>query len=130
MAHYAAGVTASWRGTTLGEVTELKVAYGGGLPISRGPAATGTAATGTTSEPWSLDLGTIDVSALSNAGLSISEWGRKGVLAFGGTVVNQTATSQVVTVGFSTKAICQSLQNLGKVQDVWRYQGTFKIVKE
>jgi|NOAtaT_7_FD_contig_31_7394406_length_1071_multi_9_in_0_out_0_2 hypothetical protein len=125
MAHYAAGVTASWRGTTLGEITELKVAYGGGLPTSRGPTPTGT-----TSEPWSLDLGTIDVSALSNAGLSISEWGRKGVLAFGGTAVNQTATSQVVTVGFSTKAICQSLQNLGKVQDVWRYQGTFKIVKE
>ena len=125
MAHYASGVTASWRGVALGAVTELKVTYGGGLPISRGPAATGT-----TSEPWSLDLGTIDVSALSNAGLSVSEWGRKGVLSFGGTAVNQTATSQVVTVGFTTKAICQSLQSVGKVQDVWRYQGTFKIVKE
>lgn len=125
MAHYAAGVTASWRGTTLGEITELKVVYGGSLPISRGPTATGTAA-----EPWALDLGTIDLSALSNAGLSISEYGQKGVLAFGGTAVNQTATTQVVSVGFTTKAVCQTLQNLGKVQDVWRYQGTFKIVKE
>jgi hypothetical protein len=123
MAHYAAGVTASWRGTTLGEITELKVTYGGSLPIARGTTVAGVT-------PWALDLGTIDVSVLSNAGFSVSEYGQKGVLAFGGTAVNQTATAQIVTVGFTTKAICQTLQLAAKVQDVWRYQGTFKIVKE
>lgn len=123
MAHYAAGVTASWRTTTLGEITELRVNYGGSLPIGRGATVAGVT-------PWALDLGTIDVSVLSNAGFSVSEYGQKGVLAFGGTAVNQTATTQIVTVGFTTKAICQTLQLAAKVQDVWRYQGTFKIVKE
>jgi hypothetical protein len=31
---------------------------------------------------------------------------------------------------FTTKAICQSLQLAGKVNDVARYSATFKIVKE
>lgn len=125
MATYAAGVTASWRTTTLGEITELKVNYGGSLPIARG-----TTTDTNPRQPWALDLGTIDLSVLSNVGFSVNEYGQKGVLAFGGTAVNQANTAQTVTVGFTTKAICQTLQLAAKVQDVWRYQGTFKIVKE
>lgn len=131
MAHYAAGVTASWMGTAFGDITELRSTYGGGnLPIGRGTAnvANGTATTTATS--FSLDLGTIEVLSLSTAALSIESWGRKGVLAIGGTARNHTATATVISVGFTTKAICTQLQSTGKVQDVWRYQGTFKIVKE
>jgi len=40
-------------------------------------------------------------------------------LAFGGGGVNVT-----------TKAICQTLELGGKVQDVWRYKAVYKIVKE
>ena len=123
MAHYAAGVTASWMGTAFGDITELRTNYGGNLPQGRGSTAAG-------STPWSLDLGTIEVFSLSTAALSIGSWGRKGVLAIGGTARDYTATATVLSVGFTTKAICTQLQSTGKVQDVWKYQGTFKIVKE
>ena len=130
MAHYAAGVTASWMGTAFGDITELRSSYGGNLPLGRGTAnvAGGTATATATS--FALDLGNIEVFSLSTAALSIGSWGRKGVLAIGGTARNHTATATVISVGFTTKAICTQLQATGKVQDVWRYQGTFRIVKE
>jgi hypothetical protein len=106
MASYAAGVTATWRGTAIGEITELKVTHGGSLPIGR-------------STPYSFDAGTIEVSSLSTASMSFAEYGLKGTLAFGGGGVNVT-----------TKAICQTLTLAAKVQDVWRYSSTYKIVKE
>lgn len=134
MAHYAAKVTASWMTTAFGEVIELRSTYGGGnLPLGRGTAPNTAITTYTavaTAVPWSLDLGNIEVFSLSTAALSIGSWGRKGVLAFGGTVFNHTATATTFTVGLTTMAICTQLQSTGKVQDVWRYQGTFKIVKE
>lgn len=125
MAHYTCGVTASWCGTALGEIAELNVAYGDGMPINRG-----TTAAGTTVTPWGLDLGTIEVSSFSTAGLTTSAWGVRGVIAFGGTARNQLNTNEVVTVGFTTKAVCDSLRFTGKVLDVWRYQGRFRIQKD
>ena len=123
MAHYAARVTASWMTTAFGDVTELRVIHGGNFPQGRGETAA-------TSRPWSFDGGSIEVFSLCTAALSHTSWGRKGVLAIGGTAVDQTATATVIQLGFTTKAVCTQLQATGKVQDVWRYQGTFKIVKE
>lgn len=123
MALVTAGVTASWGSTALGEVTELKWTHGGGLPQSRG-------ATAGNPPPWSLDLGTVEVSFLAaTAANLVTQWGSKATLSFGGQCRNKpTATPTVVTL--TTKAICQRLDIGAKVNDAWRYKGTFKIVQE
>jgi hypothetical protein len=124
MALVAAGVTASWGSTALGEVTELKWTLGGGLPQSRGSTVAG-------SLPWSLDIGTVEVSYLAGTAATTiaGEWGKKAVLSIGGSCKN-TATATPTVVTFTTKAICQTLDIGAKVNDVWRYKGTFKIVQE
>lgn len=123
MAHVTAGITASWGSTALGDITEIKWTHGGGLPQSRGSTVAGT-------RPWSLDLGTIEVTSLSDKLGDINQWGRKGTLSIGGTARSNTATATIITVNLTTKAICQTLDIGAKVNDVWRYKGTFKIVQE
>lgn len=122
MALVTAGITASWGSTALGEVTEIKWTKGGGLPQSRG--TTGNV------KPWSLDLGTVEVSFLAATAATImDQWGLKNTLSIGGSVKN-TETSPAQTVTLTTKAIVQTLDLGAKVNDVIRYKGTFKIVME
>lgn len=112
MAVATTGITAAWGSTALGEVTEIKWVHGGSLPQSRGATAAGT-------KPWSLDLGTVEVSFLAaTASTVVGQWGRKGTLLIGGTAT------------LTTKAVVQTLDIGAKVNDVWRYKGTFKIVQE
>ena len=113
MAGYCTGVIVNWRGSPIGEVTDYRVAVGGGLPQSRGAAG---------GSPWSMDLGTVELSSLSTAAgatINVSEYGMKGLLAFTGS-------------GFAltTKAICQTLDISAKVNDVYRIKSVFRIVKE
>lgn len=123
MANVTAGITASWGSTALGEITEIKWVHGGGLPESRGSTAANT-------KPWSLDAGSVEVSFLAATAASLaSQWGLKNTLSIGGSVRNTTtATPMIVTL--TTKAICQTLDLSAKVNDVFRYKGTFKIVLE
>jgi hypothetical protein len=118
MPHVTAGITAKWGTTSLGDITELKWLNGGGLPQARSGG------------PWSFDLGTIEVTSLSPTLGDTSQWGKKATLAIGGTARSHTATATVITVSLTTKAICQTLDMGAKVNDVWRYKGTFKIVQE
>ena len=106
MANVCTGVSVTWNSIALGELTEITTNIGGGLPLARASA-------------WAFDAGTIDIKCLSSAQISISTYGKKATLAItgGGLAV-------------STKAICQSLQMAGKVNDVARYAATFKIVLE
>lgn len=114
MAIPCTGVTITWGGLSLGEVTEIESTRGGSLPLSRGPTATAAAAA-----PWTFDAGTIEVKCLSTANLSASQYGLKKSLAFTGGGLT-----------YSTKAICQTLRMTGKVNDVARYAATFKVVME
>jgi hypothetical protein len=116
------GITASWGGTALGDITEIKWLVGGGLPQGRG-GTTGTAY-------WSMDAGSIEITAFGTALNSTNQWGRKAVLAVGGTAAVATATATIITVNLSCKAICQTLDIGAKVNDVWRHKGTYKIVLE
>ena len=129
MAFPTAGITATWNSQLLGEISEIRWVYGGGLPQSRG-------ATGTTHVPWSMDLGTIEISsygtalgAFANFGAS-NTYGRKHVLAIGGTTRVASATATIVTINLTTKAICQTLDLGAKVNEAWQTKGTFKIVLE
>ena len=111
MAGYCTGVIVNWRGSPIGEVTEYRVAVGGGLPQSRGAAGA-----------WSMDLGTVELSSLSTATgatINVSEYGMKGLLAFSGS-----------GIALTTKAICQTLDISAKVNDVYRIKSVFRIVKE
>jgi hypothetical protein len=106
MAVVCTGVTVTWNGVTLGEVTKIDVQRGGALPMGR-------------STRWTLDAGVIEIASFSTARLAADQYGLK-------------ATLQVAGGGmaFTTKAICQSLKWGGTVNDVVRCVGTFKIVME
>lgn len=109
MASYATGVTVSWGGTTIGEVTELRVVEGGSLPLGR-------------DSTFAVDVGTVEISSLatgSTAFISPTARGLKDTLSITGGVTALT-----------TKAILQTLDVSAKVNDVWRFKNTFRIVKE
>jgi hypothetical protein len=111
MANVCTGVSVTWNSIALGELTEINVNVGGSLPLCRGSTNTGGV--------WAFDMGTIDVKCLSSAQISIATYGRKATLDISGGGLTLT-----------TKAICQSLQIAGKVNDVARYAATFKITPE
>lgn len=106
MAIACTGVVATWGGASLGEVTEIDATRGGSLPIGR-------------AAPFAVDAGTIEIKCLSSANLSFAEYGLKKTLALTGGGLTYT-----------TKAICQTLRLSGKVNDVARYAGSFKICLE
>jgi hypothetical protein len=106
MATGCSGVTATWNSTAFGEVTDIKVVAGGSLPIGR-------------DSTFALDAGTIEIACLATANITMTQHGLKAALSIAGG-----------GLAFTTKAICQSLQLAGKVNDVARYSATFKIVKE
>ncbi len=106
MATECAGVTASWNSTNFGEVVEIKVNAGGSLPLAR-------------ASTWAFDLGTIDISCLSTANVSLAQYGKKATLAITGGGLT-----------FSTKAVCERVQLSGRVNDIARYAVTFRITPE
>lgn len=106
MATECAGVTASWNSTNFGEVVEIKVNAGGSLPLAR-------------ASTWAFDVGTIDISCLSNANVSLAQYGKKATLAISGGGLT-----------FSTKAVCERVQLSGRVNDIARYAVTFRITPE
>jgi hypothetical protein len=106
MANVCTGVTASWNSTDFGEVVEIKVNAGGSLPLAR-------------ASTWAFDVGTIDISCLSTANVSLAQYGKKATLAISGGGLT-----------FSTKAVCERVQLSGKVNDIARYAVTFKITPE
>lgn len=106
MANVCTGVSVTWNSVQLGEVTEIDTKIGGGLPLARASA-------------WTFDAGVISLKCLSTAQISISQYGKKATLDIQGGGLT-----------FTTKAICESLQMTGKVNDVARYAATFKIALE
>jgi hypothetical protein len=106
MATNCAGVTVTWDGTSLEEVIDLKVINGGSLPLGR-------------ASTYSVDAGSIEIVCLSSAAIGSGQRGRKATLAITGG-----------GMAFTAKAVCQTLQLVGKVNDVARYSASFKIMKE
>jgi hypothetical protein len=106
MANVCTGVSVTFNSVALGELTEINVNVGGSLPLARASA-------------WAFDMGTIDIKCLSSEQISIATYGKKATLDISGGGLTVT-----------TKAICQSLQMAGKVNDVARYAASFKIALE
>ena len=110
MATPVTGVTATWNNVDIGEVVDIKVVHGGQMPATR----SGT--------PWAVDAGTIDISCLATAtgsATSPAEYGLKRTLAIAGGGLTYT-----------TKAVLQRLELVGKVNDVARYAMSFKRTPE
>lgn len=103
MATPCTGVTATWGGVALGEIVDYKVVRGNGLPIGR-------------DAPFALDLGTIEVKCLSTAALAMTEYGRRRVFSIAGGGLT-----------FTHKAVCQTIRMAGTVNDVARYEASFKL---
>ena len=106
MAIYCSGVTVTWNSATLGEVVDIKVINGGSLPLGR-------------DSTYSVDAGTIEIACLSTAAIGFGQRGLKATLDISGGGMT-----------FTAKAVCQTLQLIGKVNDVARYTGSFKIMRE
>jgi hypothetical protein len=106
MANVCTGVSVTWAGVALGEVTEIDVSVGGSLPLGR-------------DSTFTLDAGTITLKCLSTAALGVSQYGIQGTLAITGGGLTLTH-----------KAICQTLSLSGRVNDVARYGATFKLVRQ
>jgi hypothetical protein len=118
VAEYCAGVTASWDSVAIGTVVDIKVSHGGGMPLSRGTTVA-------TSRPWSFDMGSIDIACLSTAvtsgtsAVSVTQYGKKATLELAGGGLTYT-----------TKAVMQRMDMVGKVNDITRYALSFKITPE
>lgn len=112
MANVCTGVTVLWNSIALGEVTEISATVGGGLPLGRGSTVANT-------RPWAFDMGTIEVKCLSTTQVTMAQYGKKALLDISGGGLTLT-----------TKAIFQTMQMAGKVNDIARYAVTFKITPE
>jgi hypothetical protein len=108
MATYCTGVTATWNGVAFGEVSEIAVRAGGGLPQAR--ACT-----------WSPDAGTVTLKCLGSAHISRTSYGLCQTLSLGGGGFSSGSAA------FTTKAILRSFDMDGKVNDVARYGVTLQI---
>jgi hypothetical protein len=80
MATYAAGVTATWNGTSFGEVQKLTVTHGGSLPLAR-------------ASTWTLDVGTIEIECLHTANISTTNYGKRGTVTIAGGGLGYTGTA-------------------------------------
>ena len=103
MATYAAGVTASFRSVSFGEVQEIAVTHGGSMPLGR-------------SAPFFVDGGTVEIKCLSTTNISRSLYGKRGDLAISGGGLTYTA-----------KCVCETLKINGVVNDVAKYTAAFRI---
>jgi hypothetical protein len=106
MATPCTGVTVTWGGQSLEEVTDIKITAGGSLPIGRDSVI-------------ALDAGTIEIVCLATANIGLTERGLKKTLQFTGGGLT-----------CSTKAVFQTLTMAGKVNDVARYNVSYRIVME
>lgn len=103
MANYATGVTATWDGTSFGEVTELTVVHGGSLPLAR-------------ASTWTLDIGTIEIKCLSTANITTAKYGKRAAVTIAGGGLAYTGT-----------AVMEKFTLTGVVNDVSRYAVTLRI---
>lgn len=103
MANYATGVTATWDGTSFGEVQELTVTHGGSLPLAR-------------SSRWTLDVGTIEMKCFATANISTSSYGKKATVTIAGG-----------GLAYSGTAVLEKFTLTGVVNDVARYAVTLRI---
>lgn len=104
MATYSTGITAAWGSVTFGEVQSLSWTWGGGGSKGR-------------SEPWSDEVGTVQLQCLGTAGVSTANAGVRATLTITGGGCDLT-----------TPACFESLGVDAELNGVTRYTVTLKIL--
>ena len=104
MATYSTGITASFGGTTFGEVTDVAWSYGGSLPKGR-------------DSTWTDDLGSVTLTCLGGAGITTANYGLRNDLTISGG-----------GAGLTCKAVYMGLNVSPELNGVTRYSVTFKIL--
>jgi hypothetical protein len=95
-------VTASFGGSSIGELVGVSVSYGGGMPEGRGGE-------------WKPLLGQVQVETLSGA--STGQWGKLGTLAISGGGLSLT-----------TLAVCTDVSAVAEINGITRYSYTFDLI--
>lgn len=104
MATYATGITATWNGTTFGEVTDLAWSFGGSPAKGR-------------SVEWTDDCGSATITCLGSAGVSSGNYGIRGDLSITGSGVALTC-----------KAVYEGVSVAYELNGVERYTVTLKLL--
>lgn len=102
MATYSTGVTASFNGSPITELTGLSFSWGGGHSESRGGA-------------WKPVLGQVQIETL--AGASTSDWATRGTLVLSGGGISLTAT-----------AVCTEVGAVPEINGLTQYSYTFDLI--
>jgi hypothetical protein len=111
MAIPAQGMTITWGGSALQEVSEISIDQERGLPLQRN----GT---------WTLNLGTVRIAGFSTANLPEGEYGRRKTLVFQG----RTASTGSVVSWFNRDCILQDRRVSATANDVVRFDHVFRIM--
>jgi hypothetical protein len=104
VATYSTGITATFDGTTFGEVTDLAWSYGGGPAKGR-------------SVVWTDELGSVSVTCLSTTGIAIASYGLRGDLSITGG-----------GAGLTCKAVYEGLSVAPELNGITRFTVTLKIL--
>jgi hypothetical protein len=111
MAIPAQGMTITWGGSALQEVSEISIDQERGLPLARAGA-------------WTLDLGTIRIASFSTASLPVSDYGVIRTLS----VTCPPSTSGGSLTLFSGPALLQNRRVSVAANDAVRFDHLFKIM--
>lgn len=104
MATYATGISATWNGTTFGEVTDLSWTFGGSPAKGR-------------SVIWTDECGSATITCLGGAGISSANYGVRGDLTING-------PGAILTC----KAVYEGVSVAYELNGVHRYTVTLKLL--
>ena len=114
MATRVSGVTVTWGGTAVEQVSEATLA------LVREPPAARTAR-------WTLDLGEVTLPAFTRTALPESQYGVRARLTITAQNDQGTATTSTFTV-FDADCIYLGAEVIGQVNEAWRFDRRFKVM--
>jgi hypothetical protein len=123
MATRVSGVSVRWGGSTASTAasgTALLEVFEATLDLQREPPVARTA-------KWSLDLGTVSLSAFTRDAVPDSEYGQRRLLTITAQSDTGSTTTATFTV-FSADCVYLGAEVRGELNGVWRFDHSFKVM--
>jgi hypothetical protein len=114
MAIRVSGVSVTWGGSTVSRVSQVT------LDLQRGPPTARTAR-------WTIDLGTVTLSAYTRDALPDSDYGQRRRLVITAQNDTGTTTTQTFTL-FDADCVYLGPEIVGEVNSVWRFDHRFRVM--
>jgi hypothetical protein len=114
MAIRVSGVSATWEGSAVSQVFQATLALQRGAPAAR-------------TERWTLDLGTVTLSAYTRTALPDGEYGRRKRLVISAQNDTGTATTSTFTL-FDADCVYLGAEIVGDANSVWRFDHLFRVM--